>query len=305
MTTESKPKVAVVLPIGPGKETALDTLESVEVFCPEPHVVFIIDDRTRDGTYEALVAAKRPNWQIFRNQKPQGIERLVHGLCFAYEQVLARTDCELILRLDQDALLIKPGLVPEALTFMVGNPGVGLFGVYDVDYNRPRHFDSHRQLFNRETAWYRSLMGCQPSWKPYLKMAEDKGYKRGENVFGGAYFITRNCLEAVRELGALKVPWHWHSQVQEDVYFSMVSVAAGFQLGHFAAPDGPLCMEWRGLPFPAAVLAASKYKLVHSVDKGQNAGEAGNGGRTAREVFRDLRAKFASCGPSNAVPATK
>jgi len=66
-------------------------------------------------------------------------------------------------------------------------------------------------------------------------------------------------------------------------------VAAGFQMGHFAAPDGPMCMEWRGLPYPAAALAAGKYKLVHSVDKGPNTGPAENGGRTAREVFRDLR----------------
>jgi hypothetical protein len=69
----------------------------------------------------------------------------------------------------------------------------------------------------------------------------------------------------------------------------MIAVAAGFKLGHFAAPEGPLCMEWRGLPYPAEKLIASKYKLVHSVDKGPNTGPVENGGRTAREVFRDSR----------------
>jgi hypothetical protein len=82
--------------------------------------------------------------------------------------------------------------------------------------------------------------------------------------------------------------------MQEDVYFSMVAVAAGFRLGHFAAPEGPLCMDWRGLPMPAAALAASKFKLVHSVDKGPNTGVGENGGRTAREVFREFRAKVKS-----------
>jgi hypothetical protein len=48
-------------------------------------------------------------------------------------------------------------------------------------------------------------------------------------------------------------------------------------------------MEWRGLPYPAAILAASKYKLVHSVDQGPNTGPTENGGKTAREVYRDLR----------------
>lgn len=279
------------MPVGPGKDSALDTLQSVETFCPEPHVVLIVDDHTFDGTYEALCAARKPNWQIFRNERPHGILRLVHTLCYAYKQVLSSTESELILRLDQDALMIKPGLFAEALAFMEDNPTVGLFGVHEVDYNRPRHFDSHRRLFDSEAAWYRRWIGQRPSWMEFLKIAEVKGYRRGENVFGGAYFITRPCLEVAMKMGALTVPWRWHSKIQEDVYFSMVAVAAGFRMGHFAAPDGPLCMEWRGLPFPAATLAASKYKLVHSVDKGPNTSAIENGGKTAREVFRALRVK--------------
>jgi len=291
MTPEDKLAVAVVVPVGPGKEEVLDTLQSVEFFCPEPHVVFVVDDQTKDGTYEALMDAKRSHWHVFRNKHPHGIQRLVHSLCFAFEQVIARTECKLILRLDQDALIIKPGLFPEALAYMNNNPSVGLFGVYEVDYNRGRNFESHKRLFDREAAWFRPLIGRQPSWRNYLRIAESKGYKRGDNVFGGAYFVTRECIEAAMKMGALNVPWHWHSKMQEDIYFSMIAVAAGFRMGHFAAPEGPLCMEWRGLPYPATALAASKYKLVHSVDKGPNTGPTENGGKTAREVFRDLRAK--------------
>src|SRR5262249_30360913 len=134
-----------------------------------------------------------------------------------------------------------------------------------------------------------SILGRGPSWAGYLWAAEANGYRRGDNVFGGAYFITRDCLLAAQELGGLRVPWAWHSKIMEDVYFSMLTLAAGFRLAHFAAPDGPLCMEWRGLPFPARDLHASKFKLVHSVDKGPNTGPAENGGKTAREVFRELR----------------
>jgi hypothetical protein len=52
--------VAIVIRVGPGKDTALDTLESVEHYCPEPHVVAIVDDHTTDGTYEALLEARKP-----------------------------------------------------------------------------------------------------------------------------------------------------------------------------------------------------------------------------------------------------
>jgi hypothetical protein len=93
----------------------------------------------------------------------------------------------------------------------------------------------------------------------------------------------------MKQLGALDIPYSWHSRLQEDVYFSMAAVAAEFELGHFAAPDGPLCLEWRGLPYPAAELLQSPYKVVHSVDKGKNTDREANGGYTAREVFRFAR----------------
>jgi glycosyltransferase involved in cell wall biosynthesis len=289
ISTANKPQVAVVMPVGPGKEAALDTLQSIEAYCPEPHLVFIIDDRTTDGTYEALLAAKKPHWYIFRNQWPHKIERLAQSLGHTFEQIVAQTECEIILKIDTDALIIKPGLFPEALAYHKSNPSVGVFGVHEVDYNRPRSFEFHKRMFDRESAWYRSLIGQRPFWKDYLKLAESRGYKRGDNVFGGAYFVTRQWVEAAVKMGALKIPWRWHSNMGEEIYFSMIAVAAGLRLGHFAAPDGPLIMEWRGLPYPAEKLIDSKYKLVHSVDKGPNTGPADNGGRTAREVFRALR----------------
>jgi len=96
-------------------------------------------------------------------------------------------------------------------------------------------------------------------------------------------------LEALESIRALNVPYRWHSELMEDVYFSMAAVAAGFGLGHFAAPSGPLCLEWRGLPYPAKELADSPYKVVHSVDKGKNTDRDANGGMTAREYFRAIR----------------
>jgi hypothetical protein len=90
-------------------------------------------------------------------------------------------------------------------------------------------------------------------------------------------------------LGALDVPYRWHSRLMEDVYFSMATVAAAFKLGHFAAPSGPLCLEWRGLPYPASKMLESPYKVVHSVDKGKNTDRESNGGMTARERFRAAR----------------
>ncbi|SRR5579871_3570090 len=280
---------AVVVPIGPGRESALDTLDSIDHYCAESHMVVVVDDCTTDGTYEALVAAKKPNWYILRNSQFMGRDRLVHSLAKGYRFVLQQLSCPLIFRLDQDALLIKAGVISDALAYGNAHREVGLFGVYECDYDRPRSYEVHRKLINKEVRWYRRLLGLQPSWNDLLRRAERRGYQRGDNVFGGAYFLTLDCLEGMDRLGALDVPYNWNSRLMEDVYFSMAAVAAGFKLGHFAAPDGPLCLEWRGLPHPAAQLAQSHFKVVHSVDRGQNTGRDSNNSTTAREVFASIR----------------
>ena len=289
MKQESSKLAAIVLPTGPGKDATLDTLASIEYYCPEPHIVVVIDDCTQDGTYEAISANRRDHWHVLRNKRPMGVARLVHSLCTAYRFVLEQTKCNLILRLDQDALLIRSGVLTDAFGYAGANSSVGLFGVYEHDYNRDRAFQMHTTLMTREVGWPRNLLGLMPSWAPLLVKAEMLGYRRGDNVFGGAYFLTRDCLVGMRQIGALDVPYRWHSRLMEDVYFSMAAVAAGYKLGHFAAPEGPLCLEWRGLPYPAEKMLAAGYKVVHSVDKGKNTDRGANDGRTAREVFRSLR----------------
>lgn len=281
--------VALIIPVGPGKDTVLDTLASIECYCPEPHIVVLVDDCTQDGTYEALCAKRRSNWHILRNDRPMGVWRLVHSLCLAYRFILSDTDCNLVLRLDQDALLIGSGVISDAIDYISLNPAVGLFGVYAHDYNRPRSFNMHESQIKKELGWPRKLLGLAPSWANLLATAERRGYQRGDNVFGGAYFVTRQCLDGMRKLGALDIPYRWHSRLMEDVYYSMAAVAAGFKLGHFGAPEGPLCLEWRGLPLPAEDMVGTGYKVVHSVDKGKNTDRASNGGKTAREVFRSVR----------------
>src|SRR5215469_3064966 len=134
MSSPEQPLVAVVIAVGPGREAALDTLESIDALCPEPHRVILVEDQTDDGTYEALRDAKQPHWELLRNDRRYGWERGVHTMCFGYEQAIARTECTLILKMDVDALMIKPGVLSDALEFMRSRPEVGMFGIYEVDY---------------------------------------------------------------------------------------------------------------------------------------------------------------------------
>lgn len=285
----SSTTVTIIMPCGLGARAVLDTLESVRHYCPCGYNIIIIDDFTNDGTYESVVDVCQPNWHILRNEKRFGTVRLVHSLCKAYDYFLNNINDSLVLRLDQDALLIGYGVIEDAFNFMSNNEKVGIFGVHSNDYNRERSFAMHAKLIDEEMSIYNRYMFRKPSWCSIYKAAVQKGYRKGENVFGGAYFITRECLLGIKFLGGLQVPYKWNSRMQEDVYFSMATVAAGFKMGHFAAPNGPLCLEWRGLPYPAAELIDLKYKIVHSVDKGKNTSPLENNGMTARDYFKKVR----------------
>jgi len=307
----NKSVATIIIPCGPGAEAALDTAESVEHYCPEPHEIVFVDDCTSDGTYEALLAAKQHNWHILRNEKCNGFLRLVHTLCFGLRYIQKELRSRCILKLDTDSLMIRGGVITDALAYMESHPKVGMFGVYEVDYNKPRDFTPHENQMNNALLWWRALLGLRPSWVKLLRLAEKNGYRRGENIFGGGYFITWDCLNAIRELGYLQPPHSWYNpatefyirivrriigreltrlwSIAEDVYFSMATVAAGNKLGHFAAPDGPLCLEHRGLPCPAREMWKRGYKVVHSVCKGPNTTASENGGHTAREVFCRIR----------------
>ena len=282
----------IIIPCGPGAEAVLDTANSVTHYCPEPHDVVLVDDCTTDGTYEKVKANKQSNWHLLRNPRPNGYVRLVQTLCTGYRYILQnKLPGSCILKLDVDALIIRHGVISDALKYMDENPQVGLFGTYDVDYNRPRSFTTHIKQIKNETTWWRAIFGIKPSWTELLHLAESKGYSRGENVFGGAYFITRACLTEIEHIGGLNVPYRWHSRLAEDVYFSMATIAAGYKLGHFAAPEGPLCLEYQGLPYPPEELWKRGFKVVHSVDKGLNTAASENGGMTAREYYRNIRKK--------------
>ena len=308
---KSEPLATIIIPCGPGIESILDTAESIEHYCPEPHNLVFVDDCTTDGTYEALLKARRPNWHILRNEKHNGYLKLVNTMCFGMRHIVENLSSKCILKIDTDSLIIGHRIISDALEYMEAHPDVGLFGVYEVDYNKPRDFSAHKNQMDNALRYWRAILGLRPSWVKVLSRAESKGYHRGENVSGGGYFITRSCLDSIARLGYLELPYSLYNPVTEsclgiirritgrelfnwcgiaeDVYFSMGTLAAGYKLGHFAAPDGPICVALRGLPYPAEELLDRGYKLVHGVDNGPYTTASENRGITVREVFRRVR----------------
>ena len=102
----------------------------------------------------------------------------------------------------------------DAACYTSLNPLVMLFGAYARDYDRPRSFAMHERQIEKELSWPRKLVGLTPSWAELLIRAEKNGYRRGDGVFGRAYFFTRDCLAAINRIG---VRFRWNSRLMEDV----------------------------------------------------------------------------------------
>lgn len=284
----------MVIPVGPGAGAeALDTLESVQMWFPADHQVVLVDDLTHDGTWEQLQpAAADGRVHLRRNPRHHGWAGLSHTLAAAFRWAAAQYDTPFVLKLDSDALITGPGLVDDITAFMDRNPALGMFGRHLINVDGT--IKSFAMLTDAVRIELGRPAGERPWWEPICEVATDKGWARGENVFGGAYVLTTPCVQAMDAAGYLDPDWDtWRSSMSEDVYFTMCTVAAGFGRGQFGVPNGPMALAWRGLPCSPAEILERGWSVVHSVDKGAFTTAEENGGLTAREVFRQHRLRAA------------
>lgn len=288
----------VLIPVGDGQVAeTLDTLESVWHYLGAGQPVIVNLEHHDDETERALRSAWDGRLHVIRNPSPGGVgapivmEFLTHKNAYGYKVAFEEYEAPLVLKLDTDALLTGYGLLDEALTYMQRNPEVGIFGQHGVRADgTPRSYQVHTHRLRGELSRRRRLTFRAPAYAPIARRALAHGWALGESVFGAACFLTRPCLAAMHRSGYLNPPRRgWNSVIAEDVYFTMCAMAAGFRPGHFAAPDGPLCLAWRRLPLPAKEIHARGYKVAHSVDKGEHTSRSENGGLTAREFFRAIR----------------
>jgi hypothetical protein len=285
--------VAIVITVGPRHQAeALDTIASIRHFCPHECSIILVDDCTRDGTWDLLRAIGDPRLILLRNATPQGYDYLVQSVALGLRAAAKIPDLRLVLKLDDDALLIGPRLFDDAEAFLRLHPQAGIFGRHLVNYDgSPKNFDVHARFLEREMSFPRNRIPGRTDYFPILHQALRYGWQLGENVFGGAYFLTGDCLLEMQALGHLETERWPRTAIAEDVYFTMCATAAGFQRGQFAAPAGPMGLAYDGLPAPARVLAEKGMKVIHTVDKGKFTSRAENDGSTPREFFARLRVK--------------
>ena len=292
---ERKFDLVIVMPIGPnGKLTYIDdTIKSIKYYFSCTYKLIILDD-SHKGTGDEILRI-HPDTEVLKTKKNMGVNAgLYINLCQAYKHALEQYDFELLLKIDDDALITGKGADLEALQFFRERPQVGMAGLYQtgenfinflgnqVDNSWPR-----KQLMKDTCTWkiIRRPIANYTLRKLFFK-AIRKGYEIGENIQGGAYFFSRSCLNTLKENQFLPVDNLKTVNLGEDHLLSLLTRLTGFKLGDLSSGNLPLGTTWKGLPASPEVLHAKGKKIIHSTRSWQDMNE-----EQIRAYFKGFRQK--------------
>jgi glycosyltransferase involved in cell wall biosynthesis len=266
-----------------------DTLGSVDRWVTEPHRVIAVDDCTRERLDETL-RRERPDVTVMRNPRPHGGRSgLYVTLASAAKLALDRFDFRVLVKMDTDALMVGPGLVRQAIRAFEEHPDVGLLGSYHVraDGER-REWGKWKMAFWYESFPLRPLWRRTALWREPIGKARRRPYDLGENVLGGAYILSRACLEAMRRDGWLDYRHETilrESRIGEDVIMSLLCKASGYDLLDFGTPSHSMALALADLPLPKEEILRTGKTIVHSVKRGHD----GESQEELRAYFRAHR----------------
>lgn len=272
----------IVMPIGPNGSLNFinDTLESIEHYFSCRYKLIILDD-SQKGIGEE-VHRMHPHAEVLKTEKNRGANAgLYINLCLAYRHAFEQYDFELLLKIDDDALVTGIGADREALQFFRETPQVGMAGLYQTNEsyinflgNKVYNTWPRKQLLKDTCTWklIRRPIANLTLRKLFFK-ALRRGYEIGENIQGGAYFMSRSCLEKLYEANYLPEYNLGTVNLGEDHLLSLLTKLVGFKLGDLSSGDMPLGTAWKGLPASPEVLHAKGKKIIHSTKSWQDLDE--------------------------------
>jgi hypothetical protein len=289
--------VAFGLAVGPGEaRMALDALDSIAAFYPLASR-WILDDCTKDGTYEALSQwVETRGGTLRRNPEPRGYR----GIARSYYSLLRtiateEPGLEMVIKIDPDTVLLGGDLLTRIRERFAAQ-GPGMVGAYRVGAGGHRRVFGHirRNMLvdlllpiGPHKTWRAVRVGL-PYWARYLRRARRHGYVFGEHVLGALAAVHMSTVRALLAAGFLDVPASFRAlTVQMDVLLGLGIRAVGHQLIDLDGPPPAAASVWLQflppVPLSAETLLERRLLAVHPV-KSTPDGEA------MREVFRKHRA---------------
>jgi hypothetical protein len=273
--------VGFLMLVGPGEaEMALDNLSHALRLYPDS-CACVRDDATQDGTFRALqsFAEEYPGRVcLSRNETPLGYFGCGVSMFRCYEHIArAHPDCEIWIKLDPDACILRCGL-DDLARRKFAEFGPGMLGSYRIGPSgairgHSVHAKSIAQdflLLGRDSATGRLRFG-RPFYAPYFLRALFHGYMPGHSALGGAYILHRSTVYKLHESGFLRsIPddASCHTKL-EDVLVSMGVKAIGHALIDINNPASGRLETWLQyappFPFAADEVIAKRYLVIHPV----------------------------------------
>lgn len=271
--------VIIVIAIGPDAvmDFVIDTVNSYIFYSRVAHRFILADDSGKHLGRQ--VADNFADIDVLVNEKPMGgWAGLYLTLARAFQYALQHYNFDAILKLDTDALVIGTEPEREALDIFRQYPLAGMAGQYPLTYaGEPWNIRWPKQRILNSTRSWKFIR--RPLANLLLirfhNRALRNGYSTGESVFGGAYFLSSACLQALMQAGVLPNYRFGSLNIGEDHLFSLLVKAVGFNLVSLSSPGGPMACEWQGLPAaPTQLSSGGKIKIIHSVKYWQDMDEA-------------------------------
>ncbi len=269
--------VIVVIPVGPNSSVAFagDTLRSY-VFYTRSSFKIIIADDSHQGLGTAI-QSDFPEADVIRSAKPMGgWAGLYIMLSEAYQHALHNYKFTALLKIDTDALVIGAEPEKDAIALFREHPFTGIAGQYPFDYHgMPWDLGWPKdRILNGVTTWkFIKRPIANIALRKQYKKALANGYRAGESVFGGAYFIGYSLVAKLYEHDLLPNHKFIKLNLGEDHIFALLSLAMGFQLGDLASGNLPFGCAWKGLAAHPEELIQKDKKIIHSTRYWQNMNE--------------------------------
>lgn len=261
--------VIIVVPVGPDSSLPFieDTIVSYHHYTHSSCKVVFADD-SQQGIGKQL-AGLFPDADIINTPRAMGgWAGLYITLSLAFRHAVEQYSFAAVLKLDTDALIIGEAPEQEAVELFTADKTAGIAGQYPDDYaGKPWNLNWPKQRIINSTQSWKFFRRPVANWHliSLYKQALRNGYRTGESVFGGAYFMSSAYLIALYENGLLPNYKFQALNLGEDHLFSLLAKAKGFTLQSLSGEGKPFGCAWKGLPVSPEQLISDGKKIIHSV----------------------------------------
>ena len=260
--------VVIVVPVGPNSSVAFieDTILSYHYYTRSSYQIVFADDSQQGIGKELKIVF--PDADVVVTKKAMGgWAGLYITLSLAFRHAAEHYTFKAILKLDTDALIIGEAPEKEAVRLFTNKETAGLAGQYPTDYHgKPWNLNWPKQRIINSTRTWKFFRRPVANWQliKLHKQALKNGYKTGESVFGGAYFMSENLVRCLYEKGFLPNSTFQLLNLGEDHLFSLLAKAHGFTLESLSGNNEPFGCAWKGLPVSPEQLISDNKKIIHS-----------------------------------------